>query len=542
MSLRTVTPSLKTTFEVLSTSRNEAAVPVLIGALENGEEKIFEGALKSLVARRNRSGHYALLSRWHKLTEEQRELVREGRGRMTAALRDCILSDDDQTFDNAVDIVEEFSEFDLISTLVTLSENKSHKHAAKATTLVTQMANLLSEMVHGQRDKKDRRDPNMIRRHVLESLERSVERFRNHKRSELIEAFVVLGGSSSGLLRAIIENPRHVCYLTVVHTLCTSESTAVVRLLLGFLASEHASQASLTIISKRTDKAFLTQLLEFVDENPTERVKRNLRRIRNFAWLKDEGWSIDRLSEVEQRRFSALLSASGMDQTRVLDLQEELLAKGLLEGRIAACEALATVQGDRPSRLVFDALYDPEPLVQAAATRQLRDRRVAGAMNLLVKLLDSPHEVVRDAARESLAEFSLENFLRQFDGLDEESRRSQGELVAKADKKFTETLANELKSRSRKNRMRAIEIAEIAGMVRPMADALVQRLEDSDHLVRAAAAEVLQHCPTPEVQEALQLATQDRSPTVQIAAKSTLAAIAGLNASWETASRAESQV
>ena len=537
-----MTASLQTTFEILSSSRNESAVPVLIGALESSDAAIYESVLKALVARRNRAGHYALVSRWHLLSVKHQGLVSEGRGKMSAALRDAILSEDDQTFQNACEIAEEFAEFDLVSTLVTLSENKKHKHSSPATALVVELTNRLSEMVHGHRDKKDRRDPNMIRRHVLESLERSVERFRKHNRTELIEAFVVLGGSSSGLLRKIIEDPRHACYLTVVHALSTSESTAVVELLLNFLESEHASQASLTIISKRADKAFLKHLLQFVGNDPTKKMKKNLSRIRNFAWLKADHWNIDDLDETDQERCAALVAASGMDQDHLLKLLEELLKKGQPGGRAAACEALGTVQGERFGRLVLDALSDSDPQVQATAARQLRDHRVAGAMGQLLNLIDSPHEVVRDAARESLNEFSLENYLNQFDALNEDSRRSNGELVAKVDKDFVSKLATELDSPSRNRRMRAIEISELTSQVGPMADALIERLEDADHLVRAAAAEALQLCPTVKVQQALQHAALDRSPAVQNAAKNALAAFAGMHMSVGTTSATESRL
>ena len=105
--------------------------------------------------------------------------------------------------------------------------------------------------------------------------------------------------------------------------------------------------------------------------------------------------------------------------------------------------------------------------MQAAATRQLRDRRVAGAMGLLTKLVDSPHELVRDAARESLGEFSLENYLKQFDTLDDDSRRSKGELTAKVDKDFLSKLTEELESRSRRNRMRAIEKFDLYAVTQP---------------------------------------------------------------------------
>ncbi len=90
--------------------------------------------------------------------------------------------------------------------------------------------------------------------------------------------------------------------------------------------------------------------------------------------------------------------------------------------------------------------------------------------------------------------------------------------------------------------MRAIEIAEVTSMVRPMAAALVERLEDEDHMIRTAAAEILEHCPTAKVQQALQDATHDRSPAVQNAAKSTLAVFADLHQPLAATSATESRL
>ena len=107
--------------------------------------------------------------------------------------------------------------------------------------------------MHGTSDSKDLRDPQVIQRFVLESLERSVERFRQHQRTELIEAFVILGGPASSMLHTILDDPRHACYLTVIHTLSTSSSTGVIEMLLDALECESTSMNVLNVISKRVD-------------------------------------------------------------------------------------------------------------------------------------------------------------------------------------------------------------------------------------------------------------------------------------------------
>lgn len=517
-----MTAALEKTFEVLSTSRNEASVLVLLTALEKSEGTIYENTLKSLITRRNRIGHTAVLGHWQKLTETQREIVSQGRGKMSAALRDAILSTDENLFQNACDVMVRFREFDLVSALITLAEDRSHPHSNRATELVLQMVSQLVEMVHGKRDPNDRRDPTMIRRHVMEGLERSVERFRTHQRNELIEAFVILGGISCSLLRNILDDPHHVCYLTVVNTLSTSQSPGVVKLLLNFLGSDHPSLAILTVISRRSDEEFLRELFDFLECNLSQKVTKNLHRIRSFPWLEEQSFSVTSLADNDQPNCVRMLAESGMDQDRLLDILSQFVNDGSTVGRVAACEALAEVPGEKSNQLFIDNMHDEEPQVQAAVARQLRDRHIAGTMSVLVKLLDSPHAMVRDAARESLSEFTYENFVKQFDTLHDDSRQTTGSLVKKVDLELQIKLASDLKSKSRRTQMRTIEIAEVLEFVSQVADELIALLEDSDHLVRAAAATALQYCPTPMVQEALEQAAHDRSSAVQSAAKSSL--------------------
>lgn len=518
-----MTTGLATTFEILASSRNDATNGVLLAALSSKDPEIYDGALKAIIARRSKAGHSAVLQRWHQLSSLQREYLQEGRGRMSGALRDAVLSEDDQLFSNACELVEQFGEFDLVSTLVTLAENQKSRHAEAATQLVLRLVEKLSELVHGPRDYKERRDPESICRFVLESLERSVERFRTHKRTELIEAFVVLAGPSNGALRGILDEPHHPCYVAVINTLTNSQSTGVMEFLLDSLQSEFASLNILNVISKRQDMEFVSQLLGYASDNISAKAKKNLGRIRSFVWLQSGSQGYTSFNEQDQARCIKLVSASGVKPDDFLDMLENILKRGAPEARWAACEALASIPGDRGNHLVLDAVKDADPKVQAAATRQIRDRHVPGAMAILLQQIDSPHTVVRKATCEALSEFSFANFLAGFEGLHEDARRTTGALVKKVDSKTIDGIISEMEAKSRKRRLRAIEMADIMELVPAVTEELLMLLEDNDHLIRAAAADALQFSPTGEVQAALRKAASDRSAAVQNAAKSSLA-------------------
>lgn len=517
---------LTTTFETLAASRNDAANQVLQAALKNADGELFDAAVKAILARRNKAGHLEVLKCWHEMSVEQQALVKHGQGRLSNALRDAILSDDTQLFANACEIVRQFREFDLVATLVTLSENQKSEHAKPATHLVVELVELLSEEVHGQAKNKRRKASGSHYDLVLESLERSIQRFRQHNRTELIEAYVTLAGPHNETLNQILDEPHHPCYLTVINTLTHSKATGVVKLLLEALRSDVAPLSILNVIGKRTDELFVSQLFECAGQELPTKVQKNLSRIRSFPWTQLGKHGFDSFDDQHQAFCVKIVAASGVKQDEFLDLLENIFKLGGPLARLSACEALAKLPGDRANHLVLQALSDHDPLVEAAATRQLRDRHVPGAMPLLLNKIDSQHQAVQEAAREALSEFSFANFLVGYEGLDDDARRTTGALVKKVDPHCAAGLLEEMESKSRKKRLRAVEMSEIMDLVSDVADGLILLLlEDEDHLVRAAAAETLRLCPTRDVQEALRLAASDSSNTVQMAAKGSLGAI-----------------
>ena len=168
------------------------------------------------------------------------------------------------------------------------------------------------------------------------------------------------------------------------------------------------------------------------------------------------------------------------------------------------------------------ALESGDAAIQAAVVPQLRQRGIPGALSRLVEQLDSPHEIVRQAARKALGEFSTERFLAAYDLLDDDVRRTTGALVRKIDPTVITTLNEELKSPSRTRRLRALGAASAARMTVELEPRVLKLLADEDHVVRTEAARALSACDTPTSRQALREALLDRSVTVQEAAEYSL--------------------
>jgi HEAT repeat protein len=514
--------ALARTFETLAKSRNDAATATLLAALESPDRAVFDGAVMALVRRSNKAGHLAVLRRWHALSAEVRQAIDQSEGRMGGALHDALLSSDDQLFANAAVVARESGEFDLAPTLIMVAEQPNDERSRVATQLVIDMVDRLIHAVTAESTEGYSRHPETIRKSVLESLERSVERFAVHGRRELIEAYVILAGPDAPSLRAILESPHHPCYQTIVDMLNTSSNDDVLKLLTAFLTGPDAPAAVRNVISRRTDAGFVAALLAMPLDELNPLLLKNLDRIRSYACLESPESACRRLPPEAQAAAMRLVALSGVGDVAKLDFAAALLARGATPARVAACEALQQITGQRSNELVLAALADPEAEVQAAATRQLRDRHIPGTMAKLIELVSSPHPEVQEAARQSLAEFSFANYIARYETLDDETRRSTGALVALIDANCLTQLEQEMSSLVRRHRLRAIEVAEIMGVLPRLSHALVERLDDEDHMVRAAAASALGECTTMDVRDALLEALGDRSHAVQTAARDSL--------------------
>lgn len=514
---------LTTTFQLLSRTDNEAAIRVLIPALDSPHPAVQEGALTAILARRSPAGGRELLRRLHTLPERWVAIVRQNHGRLTGTLRDAVLGTDWQMRVNGCRAAVWFREYDLIPTLLNLLEDRDQRHADLAGETLLELAAQLYEELAAPRDYSDRRDPQFVRRHVVSSLEDSVKRHGQHQRREALEAFLLLVRRDNVTFKQILQDPHHPTFLPMIDVLSHSSQAGIIRLLLSFLDDPKVPSAALSVVARRSDLRFVQYLLRKIGHEPSATVAQNLGRIESIGWLHSGQAILGQLDDAAQHAAVQLLISSGTPRLQAFSTIERLLLHGTTGGRRAAAEALREFKGADANNLALKALDDPDPAVQAAVVAQLRHRGIPGSLVRLVEMVDSPHAIVRTAARGSLEEFSFERFVRAFDMLDEGVQRSTGLLVRKIDPQTIPQLEAEMRSPSRTRRLRGIAIARAVDALEPLEPLLIELLHDQDHLVRTQAAAALAYCPTEASRWALGSALGDRSPVVQEAARKSLA-------------------
>jgi HEAT repeat protein len=523
-----VSEPLNITFAILSKSRNDAVVDVLYPLLDSPHPKVAEAAVRSLLDRRSPRGMRELLHRLPTMDEQWKKIISEKRGRMTVVLRDAILGTDDEQYKNACQAILWFREYDLAPALVNSAEDTSNPQAELAADTLLNLAQLLYEELAGPRDYNERRDPKMVRKHIVTTLEASVSRFDKHNCRKIIESFLILAKHNNSQLRKILADPYNASFLTVVDVLTHNAQLGVMNLLLNSLDDPETPHAVLNSLAHRNDAEFIELLLGHVGADPSSEHVANLKRISQIAWAANGHGTLAKLDETAQLAAVKLVMLSGMKRIEVFGMIAYLLNNGNVGGRRAAAIALADFPGAEANALTQKLLTDPDPLVQASAVSQLRPRGIPGALTTLLEMIDSPFADVRQAVRDNLDEFSFKRFLAAFDMLEDDVRESTGALVRKIDPLTVPTLIDELESPGRTRRIRAMEVAEAIQVVPELESSVLEQLSDSDHMIRVKAAQILADCNTAATQRALREALLDSSVVVQEAAEASLQFLASL--------------
>ena len=191
----------------------------------------------------------------------------------------------------------------------------------------------LYEELAAPRDYSNRRDPQLVRQHVISSLEASVKRFDRHKRREAIEAFLILVGRDNVTLKQILQNPHHAGFLTTVDVLSRSPRGGVMRLLLSLLDDSHVPSAALSVVANRSDLKFVQYLLGKIGHEPSSTLAQNLKHIKSSAWLRSGQAVLGHLDDDAQHAAVQMAIGSGTPRLQAFSMIQYLVLHGKPGGR-----------------------------------------------------------------------------------------------------------------------------------------------------------------------------------------------------------------
>lgn len=513
---------LARTFSLLKETANEAAVPVLVAALDSSDLAIQEEAVQAILGRRKGAGQRVLIERWPQLPERWKLHIARHPRQISSAVRSAILGTEPELCVSGCDALLYLRDYELIPTLVAGVERPNQPQLALVGHTLLSLCEILEEELSGPRDMGRHNETALFVAAALPSLERAVERFELHRCRDAVESFLLLASSDNTTLQRLLADPRHPAYLVVLDVLCKSLRMPIIRLVLNLLEVPQAPSAVIQVVAHRTDTTFLRSLLKRIGYELSDTLRAHLKRVESLPCLTQSLAVLDTLAEKDEVAAVLLATGSNLNRIEAFRVVQYLMTRGRTEARRLASRALAEFGGAEANQLALHGLRDPDPQVQANVTLQLRDRGIPGAITQLIRLLDSPHQDVRLAAQESLTEFNFNRYITMFDLMDEKIRASTGLLVMRVDPKAATELAGELKSRTRTRRLRGLEAAVAMDAVDQVEPMVIDLLSDTDHFVRAEAARTLGCCNTPLAYQALQTVLHDRSAAVRESAEQAL--------------------
>jgi HEAT repeat protein len=513
-----VSEGLAATFQVLTKTPNEAGVRALIAVLDSPLEPIRRQALETLIARRSSGGKREVLARIDELDERGLAFFRARASRMTATLRAAILDLDDPLRSNACHAALILSEVDLIPALVSALENQHDLGGTEIARTLIELADCLASQLHDPQAPAGRRDPVAVRDNVLGALERAVRHFSRRDRKELVEAFVLLVPASNITLVQTLNSSGNPATSLLLEQFTENLHPAVMQLVLDLFEDPKAPVAAITAVARRSDLGFVRLLLRKTAGEPAPGVRKNLKRVRSLAWLQRDAWLIDQLSDDEQHAALTLGLLTKTPRDQLFVLIRYLLEGGGTRARRMAAKALGEFNGKEANELALRTLDDPDPFVQAAVLTHLRQRGIPGVMPKLVEMAKSPHQNVREAAQENLGEFSFERYVEAYGMLDEEVRRSTGEMVKNVDPFTVPLLREEMTSPARAKRLRAIEMAVNLDLIDQVHEEMVALLEDEDLIVRLETIAALARTTSRESETLLRKSLNDPNERIREAA------------------------
>jgi hypothetical protein len=527
---------LSNTLHFLAETENEAAVPVLLAALGTVDRRRPKQALQALLQRSSPAAETEVLIQWHKLTEPMRQLVAERPDWLSGAIHSALAgsrdsADAQQLYRNACDAALVTRDYDQIPALAAAAADLKNPWAQQAAEVVLLLAEMLFEELHLPRDYRVRRDPQLQRDNLLPSLERMADSVDQHRKAELVEALLLLADRDTATVKRILQSPRDPSYPVVVRVLEQSSRPGVIRLLLSYLDDPHAPRAALDTLAGRRDLQFIRQLLRKIGNQPPQVVRNNLHRIEEIAWLSDASAVYGALAESEQAAAIQLASEANLAPAQALQILSLGLQDGSPGGRRAAAAGLVKFSGPEADEVAWQALDDDDPVVRAQAVTRMGKHATPTVIPRLIEMLDSPHQLEREAAQACLDEYNFERYLLAYDTMAPEARLATGLLVKKVDFTTIPQLTAEMQAPIRVRRARAIEIAILLQMIPDLFDAIRPLLDDEDQYTRIDAIRALATCDLEESKQALRRALLDHSPLVVKAAEDALAKFSAVHES-----------
>ena len=484
------------TIRLLAKSNNRAATALLAQAVNSSHEGVRKSACSEIISARSPKAMLDFIWNLELLDETTMQTLGENSAKLSSTIRTALLSHEPVLQRNGVRAALMFRVYDLIPSLLNSVADRTDKKAHENVPLEELLLRLTRSFLD---DILSKGGPQSFHFYILDEVGRILRRtildFRRSDNPISLRIFLMLGRYIKDheiKSSQILKNTIHPAYIALNGIVQIENDQSVFQFILDGLNHVNAPGLILSTISNRTDMPFLECLFNGLQNPVSKQAQANLARIHRLEWTNSIRPIVFQLDDTGQEGLVNLIRFSGINEKDAFSIYRQIIQIGKSAGRSAAITELATYHGKEVDEIVWNAAEDSDPLVQAAALRQVRDRKtVDGAVELL-QHLDSPYKVVRETVQSMLPEFRIDRFLETFDQLSEEQRMVTFKIVRKIDPNTIETLNRELHTGTTVMKARSLKCVELGKIVLPLEESLCNLLLHGEiPALRVKAAQLL---------------------------------------------------
>lgn len=452
---------LEQTYDTLATTRNEAAIEVLRSALIDEDASIRLRAVVALMRRKELRCRSLVLTRWPRLSGGEKERLAENAKWLEPAIRQRLKragADVGPAIDAAVEL-QLTSVVPEIATIAAASPRGPIRDQATEATLT--LTESLGRDARADRDRPTARNP------ILARLAEVVRRFRDHENEGLFDAFlgVVTWGDSE--LRHLLDADSPVSTL-LVERMESSNRSAVIELVAGFIRRRHLSEGVVWILGRREDPPFRDALLRAIGNEPCDAALKNLKRIGTPACCRGGESLLDEVPAECRTPLAHVAITTYQDPIRAMHLACAAIERGAPGGGTAIAAAL--VRCPVPS---VECWMRAAGTVAGGDANEIQKDENASLLERLIRLLDHPNPSVVRGIRRILAPLHAEQILPRFDTLRARSRRRLGRVVRRIDPSAIDRVREKLRHPVLAQRLQAIAAADALAALDQLADSLL---------------------------------------------------------------------
>ena len=528
----TMARGIDITLQVISKSKNQAAVSLLESAYRSTNETMSKLVGKILVTRRSGQGLEAIIKNFDPTDPDHVELVNENRAKIIPGLHGAIVDKDIALARQAFRLAYTQNFYEVLPTLTAYCLGPGGQDGS-GLSLNNDLLRFLNKYTAALA-KNDPSEHQLLYNNLLPEfskiLIRKIKdyRFTKHELTLTVYLWLYPFLSENGVDRDLnlqLRLSNSPAYVSTYRRLLKESAPYLFLLITRCLDRLNPPPIVSQIISERADIPFLDMLFKSIKKPLSLELKTNLANLPPPAWIDQIASFLDQFDSEAQCGLVLLFQNMKLNEEELQTHLQKIFEHGSGEGRAAALSALGVFSGADIDRLVWDAAGDEDPAVQIEALMQLNAREIPNAAARIMQFVESPHEEVRNAIQKLLPNFRFNRFMQTFDQLDDERRCRMFNVVRQLDKQTPNELSKMLSTNEPLIRTKALRCIDYCRDIVPLVeDALSDVLvRDEVPQLRCKAAEMLVGGRWEESRSALvQAFHRDENADVRAAAKTSL--------------------